>query len=65
MIDGYMTTKDIAERLGVTPKTVRQYLWRGDMPKEDAKVQQVPLWKEETIEKWRQNRKSASWNRKK
>lgn len=65
MIDGYMTTKDIAELLGVTPKTVRQYLWRGDMPKEDMKVQQMPLWKEATIKAWQKERKSVSWNRKK
>ena len=28
-------------------------------------VPDLPLWREETIEKWQQNRKSASWNRKK
>lgn len=64
-IPGYLTVADVAERLEVKPATVRRYLHKKDLPKPDTRAGQSPLWREETIEKWRQNRKSASWNRKK
>lgn len=66
-MDGYLTTKQVAELLGVQPKTVRQYLWRerDNFPEPDDRAGPLPLWKEATIEKWRQDRKSASWNRRK
>ncbi|MEU0493460.1 helix-turn-helix domain-containing protein [Nocardiopsis sp. NPDC006139] len=65
MIPGYLTIAAVAERIGVSPKTVRQYQWRGDMPPPDERVGQSPLWKETTIEQWEKDRASASWNRKK
>lgn len=66
-MDGYLTTKQVAALLGVQPKTVRQYQWRerDNFPEPDERVGPLPLWKEETIEKWREQRASASWNRKK
>lgn len=64
-IPGYLTTKEVAAYLGVKPRTVNQYLWREEMPEPDERVGPLPLWKEETIEKWREQRASASWNRKK
>ena len=64
-IPGYLTTKEVAAYLGVKPRTVNQYLWREEMPEPDERVGPLPLWKEETIEKWRKERASASWNRKK
>jgi predicted DNA-binding transcriptional regulator AlpA len=66
-MDDYLTTKQVAELLGVQPKTVRQYLWRerDNFPEPDERVGPLPLWKKETIEKWRKQRASATWNRKK
>lgn len=63
---GYLTTKDVAELLGVQPKSVRQYRWRDEeFPAPDEHAGPMPLWKEETIERWRKNRKSTKWKRSK
>ena len=65
-MDDYLTTKQVAELLGVQPKTVRQYLWRDEeFPAPDERVGPLPLWKKETIEKWQKSRASAAWDRKK
>lgn len=52
-MDGYLTVEQVAERLGVKSATVRQYHWRGDMPPADGRVGNSPIWKTETIERWR------------
>lgn len=65
-MDGYLTTKQVAELLGVQPKTVRQYLWRDEeFPEPDERAGPLPLWKKESITRWRKNRASTTWNRKK
>lgn len=64
-IPGYLSATDIAEKLGVRVETIHRYRHRKELPPEDAKFGRSPAWKEETIEKWREQRASASWNRKK
>jgi len=64
-IPGYLTVADVAERLNVKPATVRRYLHKKDLPEPDTRAGQSPLWKEETIQAWEKERKSASWSRKK
>lgn len=66
-MDGYLTTKEVAALLGVQPKTVRQYRWRKTdrFPEPDEQAGPLPLWKKDTIERWKADRASASWNRKK
>lgn len=49
----YLTSKQLAEILGVSPKTISAYKARGQMPAPDKIYGRTPLWSYETIEKWR------------
>lgn len=64
-IPGHLTVADLAKRLGVKDATIHRYLHKKDLPEPDMRIGQSPLWKEETIQAWEKDRKSASWNRKK
>lgn len=49
----YLTSKEVAELLGVSPKTISSYKARGQMPKPDKEYGRTPLWKYSTIQEWR------------
>lgn len=49
----YLTSKQVAELLGVSPKTISAYKSRNQMPKPDKEYGRTPLWSYSTIEKWR------------
>jgi len=49
----YLTSKQVAELLGVSPKTISAYKNRNQMPKPDREYGRTPLWKHSTIEQWR------------
>ena len=49
----YLTSKQIAELLGVSPKTISAYKARGQMPEPDKQYGRTPLWKYSTIQEWR------------
>ena len=49
----YLTSKQVAELLGVSPKTISAYKARNQMPKPDREYGRTPLWKHSTIEEWR------------
>ena len=49
----YLTSKQIAELLGISPKTISAYKARGQMPLPDKEYGRTPLWSYDTIEKWR------------
>lgn len=49
----YLTSKQVAELLGVSPKTISAYKARGQMPKPDREYGRTPLWKYSTIQEWR------------
>lgn len=51
----YLTSKQVAELLGVSPKTISSYKARGQMPKPDREYGRTPLWKYSTIQEWRKN----------
>jgi len=51
----YLTSKQIAELLGVSPKTISAYKARGQMPAPDREYGRTPLWKYSTIQEWRKN----------
>jgi len=51
--NAYLTSKQIADLLGVSPKTISAYKARGQMPKPDKQYGRTPLWLYETITKWR------------
>jgi predicted DNA-binding transcriptional regulator AlpA len=51
----YLTSKQVAEVLGVSPKTISAYKNRGQMPAPDKQYGRTPLWKYSTILAWRDN----------
>ena len=61
MIEGYLSTADLAERLGVKVETVRIYKVRGTLPPPDTYVGQSPLWKTATIDAWQAARPGQDW----
>lgn len=52
----YLTTKQVAERVGIKHTSVRQELWRRHMPEPDLVLLGHPLWMPETIDEWRADR---------
>jgi predicted DNA-binding transcriptional regulator AlpA len=51
----YLTSKQVAELLGVSPKTISAYKARGQMPAPDREYGRTPLWKYSTIQEWRKD----------
>jgi predicted DNA-binding transcriptional regulator AlpA len=51
----YLTSKQVAELLGVSPKTISAYKARGQMPAPDREYGRTPLWKHSTIQQWRKD----------
>lgn len=49
----YLTSKQVAELLNISPKTIAAYKSRGQMPKPDREYGRTPLWKHSTIQEWR------------
>lgn len=52
-VNAYLTSKQIAELLKVSPKTISSYKARGQMPEPDKQYGRTPLWKLSTIQNWR------------
>ena len=48
----YLSTSDIAKRLGVSTAAVSQLKLRGRLPEPDAQISDRDGWTEETIERW-------------
>ena len=49
----YLTSAEVAELVGVSPKTISAYKARGQMPAPDKNYGRTPLWKFTTIQQWR------------
>jgi hypothetical protein len=49
----YLTTRQVAARLGIKPDSVRQALWRGLLPEPDLILLGRNLWLIDTIDRWR------------
>jgi excisionase family DNA binding protein len=49
----YLTVTEVAERLGLAPSTLTAYRARGRMPAPDVQYGRTPLWRPETITRWR------------
>jgi predicted DNA-binding transcriptional regulator AlpA len=52
----YWTVNDIAEYLGVKPKSVREYKTRKDLPEPMDKVGQSSVWDPKAIIEWAESR---------
>ena len=48
----YLTTEQVARRLGIAPATWRGYVHRGKAPKPDRKLGPLNLWRPSTIDAW-------------
>ena len=53
----YMTTAEVASKIGVTRSTVAAYASRGQMPAPVVVYGRTPLWKTVTISRWTKKRK--------
>lgn len=51
--DDWWTTEDVASYLGLKTSTLRAYLARGQMPDPDRHIGHMPVWRPETIRRWR------------
>jgi hypothetical protein len=47
-----LTTQQVAEMIGVKPRTVTSYLSKGSMPSADGYVDNKPIWRKATIREW-------------
>ena len=52
MLENYLNTKQVAEKLGLSENTIRCYVTTNRFPKPDAHLFKRNLWKRETIENW-------------
>ncbi len=52
----YLTINQIAEVMGIKPRSVRMALWRGLMPEPDMILFGNNLWLRDTIDKWLKTR---------
>lgn len=62
-MDGYLTSADVAARIGVQPATVHRYRVRGDIPEPDEYAGRTPLWAEATIAAWLDSRPGHGWRK--
>ncbi len=53
----YLTTRQVAERLGIKYLSVRTSLYRGLMPEPDMRVLGYNLWLKDTIENWQRDKR--------
>lgn len=62
-MDGYLTTEQLAARLGVKRQTVHKYRVRGDIPPPDQYAGRTPLWSAANVEKWAEQRPGHGWRK--
>jgi predicted DNA-binding transcriptional regulator AlpA len=58
----WLTTKDIAERTGLSPHTIKNYIHRNlnGMPQPEQYFNRTPVWSEEVIQGWVDSRRRLS-----
>ncbi len=58
----WLTTKDIAERSGLSPHTIKSYLHRelNEIPQPNQYFNRTPVWAEEDIAGWINSRKKRN-----
>ena len=62
-MDGYLTSTELADKLGIRHTSVYRYRVRGDIPDPDEYVGRTPLWKETTIAAWLEARPGHGWRK--
>ena len=63
MPDTYLTRSQVAERLSLSVETVKWHKLNGSMPEPDKYIENKPLWKTTTIDRWNAGRQK--WNTRK
>lgn len=54
----YLSSRQVAEKIGEKPATLRQWRKRGKFPEPDLQPSvQAPMWAESTVDKWLKERK--------
>lgn len=62
-MDGYLTSDQLADKLGIKRGSVHRYRTRGDIPQPDEYVGRTPLWKETSIDAWLTERPGQGWRK--
>lgn len=62
-MDGYLTSQELADRLGIKRNSVHRYRTRGDIPPPDEHVGRTPLWAVSRIEEWLSGRPGHGWRK--
>ena len=62
-MDGFLTTDELAARLGIQRATVHRYHSRGDIPEPDMYVGRTPLWAITRIDRWLEARPGHGWRK--
>lgn len=61
-MEGFLTSDQLAARLGVQRTSIYRMHTRGDLPKPE-KVGRTPLWPLVAIETWEQSRPGHGWRK--
>lgn len=59
--DELWTADDVAAHCGMTARTFRSYVSRGQAPAPDRTYGRTPLWRPDTIEAWHASRPGRGW----
>ena len=59
----WLTSKEFADKVGLSKSTIKTYRYREEMPEPDEYFNRTPVWKKETIEAWDSNRRKLLANR--
>ncbi len=62
-MDGYLTSEDLATRLGVKRESIYRMRTRGDLPDPDDTIGRTPVWKTDTITAWEADRPGQGWRK--
>jgi len=61
-MEGFLTTDQLAARLGIQRTSIYRMRTRGDLP-EPEKVGRTPLWPVAAIERWEKDRPGHGWRK--
>lgn len=62
-MDGYLTSDQLAAKLGIKRGSIHRYRTRGNIPAPDEYVGRTPLWREESVNKWMTERPGHGWRK--
>lgn len=62
-MDGYLTSDDLATRLGIQRASIYRMRTRGDLPDPDDTIGRTPVWKVATIDTWESARPGQGWRK--